>query len=330
MATRRRSYPLLQGFVKSTRLPWFAVAAIAAGILLLFLVLTVYLGGSFSNGVDWRFWRLGLQPAIIVYILVVFPFIQHLWERATQSLRTLLPRPELADGLATYNRRGEWTAMCAGAIFAVAISLPWTRFDEWSDLYGFTTQVIMFALLGFLIYSGFAATTQLARLTRHHIRLDVFDNESLIPVARWSLGTSLAFVGGTSLSVVFQPVENLLNMYSIIVYSILTGVTVILFFLSIWSIHAALDSAKRRELAMARQHLGDARRELKQHITQSVGDSTDRLYASVAVWGLYERQVLEASTWPFNAGIVTRLAASTVAPAVVYIIKVLANLENLF
>ena len=45
-------------------------------------------------------------------------------------------------------------------------------------------------------------------------------------------------------------------------------------------------------------------------------------YVLVVVLGLYEQQVLEAPTWPFNPTIVGRVFASAVAPLGVYVLKV--------
>ena len=325
MTTKSSNYSLLQGFVGLFRLPWLWVTAIVAGALLILLFVVANARGHFSRGIDWSFWRLGLNSAIIVYIFAISPVTQRFLERAIAALRPLLPQPELADRIATYNRRGEWTALSVAVVFALVMVQPWRSIEQWSDLYERILSIIMFALLGLVVYGGLAGTTGLARLSRSHLRVDVFDNESLIPVARWALSMSLAFVGGTSLSVVFQPIENLRNLFSVIVYSILIIVTVLIFFTTTWSIHGAMASARRRELAMVRKNLSDARRQLKQHAAQGTPDATDRLYSAVAVWGIYERQVLEASTWPFNAGIVRRLVASTVAPAVIYLIKLLSG-----
>ena len=41
-----------------------------------------------------------------------------------------------------------------------------------------------------------------------------------------------------------------------------------------------------------------------------------------AVRGIYEQQVLDASTWPFNPAIVGRVLASAVAPLSLYVLKI--------
>jgi hypothetical protein len=44
-------------------------------------------------------------------------------------------------------------------------------------------------------------------------------------------------------------------------------------------------------------------------------------YLPVVILGIYERQVLNASTWPFNLAIVGRVFASVGAPLAVYLLK---------
>lgn len=199
MIAKTYDYSILQGFVKLFRLPWFGVTTIIAGVLGIFLILVAYLDDYFTNGVNWSFWRLGLQPIIIVYIFMIIPIYQRLWERAIQSLRILLPQPDLVSKFATYNRKAEWTALFLGTVFTLVIAQPWRGIEHWSDWYGFITGIIMFSLLGLLIYHGLSQTSQLARISRHHLKIEIFDNQLLTPVARWSLSLSLAFIGGTTL-----------------------------------------------------------------------------------------------------------------------------------
>ena len=325
VTTKIHEYSLLQVFIGLFRLPWAGITLLFLAAMLLVVVLAAYFKGYFDNGIDWSFWRLGLQPAIIVYILVIVPLTHRFWERALQSLRILMPDPDLTRRIARFNRRGEWIALSAGAVFPVVMIQPWKEAVQWSDLYGLVMSIVMFALLGLLIYGAIADTTRLARLCRHELQLDVFDTELLVPVARWGLSLSAAFVGGTTLSLVFQPVQNLRSLSSLIIYSVLVGATLLIFFISVWSVHEAMAAAKKRELDTARKNLRNARRELRTQASHSSTEATDRLYSSVAVWGIYERQVLETSTWPFNAGIVRRLLASTMTPIIVYFIKIVAG-----
>jgi uncharacterized integral membrane protein len=332
MAQESRSYPLVEAVVKRSHLPRLWAITVVAVVLVLLLILAAFLDGALTALSERSFWRESMQaPVIIIYILVVYPFIWRLWERAVQAFRPLLSLEDDAFNqpaveVPVPKRHREWVAVLVGAGFLLALSRPWIWVDQWLDVYMTVTDVLMFGLLGWLVYHGLADTQHLAQLSRQNLKLDIFDSGLLTPVARWSLGTSVAFIGGISLSLVFQTKESLLEWTSITIYAVLVGATVLLFFLSMRNIHSAMTSAKRRELAIVRKNLVDARRKLKEQATQGLMDGIDRLYPAVAAWGMYERQVQEASVWPFNAGIIRRLIASIIVPAIVYLIKILAGL----
>jgi hypothetical protein len=55
-------------------------------------------------------------------------------------------------------------------------------------------------------------------------------------------------------------------------------------------------------------------------------EGTGDLSSSVAGWSAYKNQVQETSEWPFNAAIIRRLFASVLAPASIYLIKILSTL----
>jgi len=323
------NYPLLELFTKSNKLPRYVIITGITIIFILFLVIVAFLEGSFSNGIDWNFWRLGLQSVIIVYIFVVYPFIQKLWRRVLVSLEPLLPQQEtneILNNIARYNRRREWGAFLLGMVFFLSLGQPWNWEMNWFEIHTLVTSIIMFAFLGLLIYSGISSTVRLARINHRYLELDIFETRSLIPVAQWSLSISIAFIGGISLSVAFQPFENLRQMENIVIYSILICVTILLFFTSMWSTHSAMASAKRRELSMVRKNLHLHRNQLKQQSSESIDNEREKLYSAVVVWNNYEKQVREIPTWPFNAGILGRLIVSSLVPAVIYFIKIVLGL----
>lgn len=329
MSEYSENYPLLESIVKIVKLPRYITILGIAVLLILFLVLVAFFEGSFSNGIDWSFWRLGLQSAIIVYIFVISPFIQKLWVRMLISIESLLPQTdanEILNRMSRNSRRWEWVSLLLGVIFFLALGRPWNWDRNWFEIYTFVTSAIMFALLGYLVYGGISSTRRLTRLTSKYLHFEIFDTGLLVPVAQWSLCVSFAFVGGISLSVVFQPFENLRQMENIVIYSILLGVTIVLFFTSMWSTHSAMASAKRRELNMVRENLGFHRNQLKQQSSESIEKDRDRLYSAIAVWSIYEKQVREAPTWPFNAGILGRLVLSSLVPTIIYGIKIVLGL----
>jgi hypothetical protein len=141
-----------------------------------------------------------------------------------------------------------------------------------------------------------------------------------------SLVNSLAFVGGISISLVFQTQESLREWTSVVIYSVLMLATIIIFYISMWSIHRIMARVKRYELELAQQYMVDMSRKLKEKITKGQLEDMEELSSAVAGGAAYERRVKEAQEWPFDAGIIRRLFASVLAPVSVYIIKVFSTL----
>jgi len=262
---------------------------------------------------------------------MIYPFMWRLGERAIQAFRPLLSLEEnafnqLVSEMNKPNRLREWVAALIGAVFWLVLSQPWSWVDQWKDTYGIVTNVIMFGLLGWLIYSSITGSQSLTRLSSQPLKLDIFDTGQLIPIARSSLGVSLAFIGGISISLIFQTQKNLREWNTITIYAVLVLATVLIFFLSMWSVHSAMAGAKRRELALVRKNLVDASCELKERAAQGRLQGIKGLSSTIAAWIIYERRVKEAPEWPFNAGIIRRLAASVLVPGAVYLIKVFSTL----
>ena len=84
---------------------------------------------------------------------------------------------------------------------------------------------------------------------------------------------------------------------------------------------------KRREHDLARNHLEEVTRELREAAVKRKLEEMDRLYSAVAAWGIYERRVREVPDWPYNATILRRLSVSVLIPCIVYLLKVAFNLR---
>jgi hypothetical protein len=184
----------------------------------------------------------------------------------------------------------------------------------------------MFALLGWLAFSGLESSRRISRLARRQLKIDIFATGKLVPVANWSLGVSLAFVGGISISLIFQPLDSLRNWQVAVFYACLILVAVVVFFLSMWSTHAAILRAKQSELALARMNLDLAFGDMKEKASAGNAQAKESAYAAVSAWSAYERRVREAPEWPYNALVARRLAASVLVPGVVYLLKFLFRL----
>ena len=326
MSTKGRSLgDQLFGFGGVPR-PWFAL--VVAVLLTMVLLLAAFAHGLLGAGKVRVLWRLGLEPAVIVFILLIHPLLQRRWMLTIDALRPLAAQPELVERAFAVDRRLEWTALLLGSAFAIWVTHATTIAERWLSAYYLVTSIVMFGLMALSIYDGLLRTRLLTRIVRSGLKLDLFDRQLLTPLARWGQSVSLTFVGGTCLSLLFQSYDSLYSVEALVIYSILIVVALTLFLVSIWSIHVALVAAQARELAIVRKHWNGARNVLRRELPEAGTDVAARLYDPLVVFATYERQVMDASTWPFNPKIVKEVVASLVAPILIYGLKIALGLPG--
>lgn len=311
--------------VLGPRYPGFV--AIVAVLLAAPLALAWYV----HEGIEQRtaFWMLSLDPAILVYILTLHPFMHRRWVRAMHSLEALAPLAGSVRPVKTIGRVGEGIAVVLGACAGLAIARHSSESGGWMWLYSEAVSALTFALLAATTYGSVIRSRQLAAYLRSGRELKVFDAHLLTPFAQWGQSLSLVFVGGISLSLLFQSYRTLRSVDSVIIYGCLTMVALTLFFMSMWTVHKALARAQDKELASVRRDLAAAREALASgHGSETAGPVQD-VYLPVVILGAYEKQVLDAPTWPFDLAIVGRVLASVVAPLAVYALKLAFGVDRL-
>jgi hypothetical protein len=309
----------LYGFLGARYTAFVVVLALALALL---LALAAYADDGSWQRVSWGLRMFGVDPVILIYILAVHPFMHRRWVRAMHSLDALAPHTGGSSGAKPAGRRAEWGVMLLGTLVGLVVARRMPGAEGWLQLYSEVASALAFALLAAAIYGSVVRSRHLAAHLRARLDLNVFDGHLLTPFAQWGQSLSLVFVGGISLSLLFQSYESLRSMESVMVYGSLVIVALTLFFMSMWTIHVALAKAQDEELATVRRDLTAAREALLSHrACESVGVGQDA-YLPVVVLGTYEQQVLDASTWPFNPTIVGRVFASAVAPLGVYVLKV--------
>jgi hypothetical protein len=284
------------------------------------LALAAYEYGGTRQRKDAGLWMLGLDSVILVYILSVHPVMHRRWVRAMQSLEALDPHAG-AIPAETAARRGELAAMMLGALAGLAVARRGPAGESWLWLYSEGVSALMFSLLAAAIYGSVMRSRQLAAYLRAGLELEVFDGHLLTPFAKWGQSLSLVFVGGISLSLLFQSYQSLRSLESVMIYGCLIVVAMALFFMSMWTIHMALVRAQDKELDKVRRDLTVARDALTRRRDCETAEAVQYAYLPVVILGVYERQVLKASTWPFSLAIVGRVFASAVAPLAVYLLK---------
>jgi hypothetical protein len=135
-------------------------------------------------------------------------------------------------------------------------------------------------------------------------------------------------MGGTTIAVLFAPRDELLSWQSLTAYSLMVCVTLLTFFLSMWSVHRAMARVKYRELAMVQERMSAAYHELKQKEVGNEPEGTEALSANLAAWVTCEGWIKQAPEWPFAAGVIRRLAASTLIPGAAYLLKALLGSQG--
>ena len=327
--------PLIVAVMKKTRLSWYWATTLVGAVIISLLILVTFLNGDYGYFSDLSFWRSLLDgPVMITYILVIYPFMWRLFKQAVEAFRSISPMEEsdfnwLVAEITTPNRHREWAAILIGAVFALLTIAPWSvsmDSDAGLKVYELILQMLLFGLLGWLIYDTIVGTMRIARLSRQELKLDIFDTELLAPVALWSLGISLVWVGGISLSLVFQTWEDMTEWQNITIYSILVSATVLAFFISMWSTHKAMAGVKKRELSLAWKNLAAASRELKNRTARNQTEGIEELSYTITAWSAQHKLVQEISAWPFNASIIRRLAVSILAPITVFLIKIIPRI----
>jgi hypothetical protein len=332
----KREDNLLQTLMYKTRLSWGWATVTIAAVLLLLVLLAVIIDGSFTRLSDGAFLLNILNgPILITYVLVIYPFGVNLRERVIQAFEPLLRQNDkvfnnLVRKIRTPDRIWEWLIVFMGFILTIVIGQPWNL--DWSPggFWVSASKVIVSPIFNCLLYWFIVDTlngvVRITQLSRQPLELDILETDLLTPVAQYSLGISLIFIGGTSISLINTTWEQLLHWNNIMTYSILIVAIVLMFFLSVWGTHNTIAKMKNRELALALKHLNEASKKIKERTLDSQSGSVEELSATISLWATYRTLVQQIPTWPFNANIIRRLIASIIVPAIVYFIKILAGL----
>ena len=333
---------LLEELIERSRLSPLQVTGVVDLVLVLFLISVAYLDGVMDSPFKVSFWRVGLLwPAIIAYVLLTASPSRRLRDGAIEAFRPLVPLDDddfqrLLSAASVFKRRREWLALGVGAACALALSGP---ILEWASvgrsgwlpaLYALPAAGLMCSVMGLGIYSSIAGTRLLTELSRHSLNVSIFDLASLEPIARWSLGGTLSYIGGITLSLLLLPRFSLQRIEIVVtIYTPLIVTSVLAFFLNMRSIHGNMVEAKRRELAVVRDSLMALSQTLKERTAKGQVQDTQALLSAIKAWTDHEEWVRDLPEWPYTAAIKRNLALSMLLPGVVGIIReVLSRLLN--
>lgn len=328
---------LLEELVERTKLSWPQVAIAVGLVLIVLLGVAVHLDGIRArpfrpySGSDW--WHEVRErvdtPAQIVYVLLIYHFVQRSYYGAIEAFRGLMGMgdddfDQLVAETSPLSRRGEWLAVGIGAAAGLLIYRPWNLPDHffWMKLYTLLAVTLMFGLLGWVSYVSLADSRQFTELHRQPLDVNVFDPTPFEPIARLSLGISLAFIGGVTLRVLFNPdPRKFFSIESLMTYGASILVAVLVFFLNMMGTHRVIAEAKERELKMVRDNLAAASKALRDLTVKGQVADLGPLPDFVDTWLAYESRVKEVSEWPGTTDIRQNLVLSSLLPSAIGIAK---------
>jgi hypothetical protein len=284
------------------------------------------LGGFLSQG-NWR--PFFTAPIVIIYVMVIS---QWLAKSDTDLLSAFRPpvliEEEAFDRLAREASRihpaGEGIAVLTGMLIGPGVSLSWLRWMTtfWLRLYVPLSLCLMWGILAWVIYYSLASTRLVTALHRQPLKLDILDTKPFEPMGRYSLVTSLVFIGGIALGMIFGlDVKNIFAWQSWLINLPLMCVPVLIFFLNMRETHRILAAEKKRRLQNVGQRILLAGREVQKRMADgtNLGEIAREYTALIA----YETRLRATSTWPYNTAMLRMLFLTILLPLLVRGLSVL-------
>jgi hypothetical protein len=324
---------LVNEWVERSGLPWPRVT-VALGVALVLLLFSVeYLAyGALPNPFGREFLERLEEPAVILYTVLAYRFLERLGQDAIQAFRSLLAQDDvdfdqLLARISPIARRREWLAVGIGVVAGLLLNRPWNWGPNyWWKLWGTLVTVLVFGLIGGIVYRSLAESRLVSVLHLQPLHIDIFDPMPLEPVARFSLGITLTYLGGVTMSVLFNPdPQELLTIKSIIIYGSIILVAVLVFFLGMVSTHRVMAEAKERELAIVRRNLSAGYGEWKVRDANGQMHDMEALSYAITAGLAYEKRIEDAPEWPYTTATLRNLAVSILLPVLAWISQVIVE-----
>ncbi len=278
-------------------------------------------GSLFVEGL-WR--RILLAPLIIVYTLLVGHFLSPYKETLMDSLRQVSALDEetydrlIANALASA-RLGALLVFITFFFVGVLLSAPWETAGpiSWIALYITLAWSLMLAMLARVVYSSLRETGMVNAIQRRPLKFDILYITPFVPIARYSLRGSLAFIGGSTIAIIITTPWSIgFTMADLVFYGILVLVAGLVFFVPMLETHRVLRQARRDEMDAIRYKLAAAYRRLEA-LTPDKKEDILIFSTEVNLWESYEQRIKDARTWPYDFGMIRTLVISTLIPILV-------------
>lgn len=262
------------------------------------------------------------SPTVIVYILLLGPAMAPLESAVLRSLRPLVLMDD--SELDPILRRAKTTSpvhealsiACGLAFGILIIGFPSGEDATWPNLVAALTGYAMLGLLGWTAFMSVTGTRLLGALLRLPLRIDPLNRRPFEPIGRWSLAIALAFVGGIIIGLFLGSygTSALVNPRFWLLFLPLSLLPVLIFYLNMRPTHRVLSAARERALDEVQ---GELRRSFPTLLGQMQrGEPTGNLPWEVNALVAYEKELEQASTWPYNPVILRTLLVSVLIPTV--------------
>lgn len=263
---------------------------------------------------------------IIAYIVPMFSFIT---EKSQQALDDLHPILDLSTAdydtaqakLSSASLRATTLQLLGGVSFAlvhvsyIAGSVPAALTHSLRSVEGLATTlgaILVWLVMTSVVSMLIQQAALFARLGANNVRISLLNTRKLLPFARVSISNSLAVIGALALFPLMG-IDSELNLAQSLPGAITTLIPLIVIFtIPVWPVHKRLASMKEQEMADLDKQIEECN-----GMEASVA-SNPQLLEKILPLINYRREISEVSTWPFDAGVVTRLSFYLIIPPITW------------
>lgn len=301
----------------------FRFGRLLTGLLLFAVLYGLFnLGNADGEGAPALFFSL-----ILAYIIPVFSFITEKVEEALVELRPILKLDDQAfDKARAKLNSSSWynilLYILVGTLFGLAhLSLIEGSFTATiNEMFGTVSDfltafgalsvwIVMTTVTSMLIQQ----TVLFARLGRNHAQVSLLNKRKLLPFARVSIISSLSIIGALALFPLLS-VDSGLNFSQSLPGALATlGPLLAMFIIPVWPVHKRLALLKEQELAAL-----DDKIDSNLNSSGSIELDSEKLNVITPLLS-YRQEIAGISTWPFDAGVLARLAFYMIIPPLTWV-----------
>ncbi|MFK8049743.1 MAG: hypothetical protein AB8B81_15055 [Halioglobus sp.] len=259
---------------------------------------------------------------IIAYIIPMFSFITEKSQQALTELRPILDLNEQqfenSWGKLNSSSAGATSLQILGGLSLGAAHLSYVRGSlsaAFADAIGSvegaasTVGALMVWMIMTNVISMLVRQNKLfASLGAKHVQISLLSPRKLLPFARVSISSSLAVIGALALFPLMS-IESGVNLAEILPGAIATLIPLIaIFIIPVWPVHKRLALIKEQEMANLDRRIEDCTSASSNLASDPI------LLEKISPLISYRQTISQVSTWPFDAGVVTRLSFYLIIP----------------